>query len=158
MTDQPQNQQPQFIIQRLYLKDASFEAPNAPAIFREEWRPENQLNLNTTVNPLDATTFEVVLTVTLTVKAEEGRTAYVAEVHQAGIFTLSGFPEQDMAPMFGIHCPHILFPYAREVIADLIAKGSFPQMILQPVNFEALFVQHQQELAKQAAPTGHSLN
>lgn len=146
MTDQDQRQ---FTIQRIYLKDVSFEVPNAPAIFREEWQPESNLTLNTTASGLDKDTAEVILVLTLTVKIKE-RTAYVVEVQQAGIFTLAGFPDQERALMLGAYCPNVLFAYAREVITDLVAKGSFPQMVLQPVNFEALFFQHQQELARRA--------
>lgn len=146
MTDTAQNQQ-QFAIQRIYLKDASFEVPNAPAIFREEWRPENNLTMNTTVDGLDADNFEVVLSVTLTAKMPD-RTIYVAEVHQAGIFTLKDFPEPERTRLLGAYCPNVLFAYAREAITDLVTKGSFPQVVLQPVNFDAVFVQHQQEMAK----------
>jgi len=148
MTDQPESQ-PQFAIQRIYLKDVSFETPKAPAIFREEWQPENNLSLNTTVNTLDPHTFEVILVLTLTAKLGD-HTAYVVEVQQAGIFTLTGFPDKERALMLGAYCPNVLFAYAREVVTDLVTKGSFPQMVLQPVNFDALFFQHQQELAQRA--------
>ncbi len=144
-----QDQQRQFTIQRIYLKDVSFETPNSPEIFRTQGKPDNNLNLNTAVNPLEGDTYEVVLTLTLTTKVDD-KTAYLVEVQQAGIFTLAGFGEQEKAPMLGAYCPNALFPYAREVITDLVGKGSFPQMVLQPVNFDALFMQHQQELAKRA--------
>jgi preprotein translocase subunit SecB len=145
-------EQRQFAIQRIYLKDVSFEAPNAPAIFREEWRPDNSLTINTKVSSLEADAFEVVLSVTLTAKAEE-RTIYVVEVQQAGIFTLTGFPETERSHLLGAFCPNTLFAYAREAISDLVTKGSFPQVVLQPVNFEALFLQHQQNATKNA-PNG----
>lgn len=146
-------EQQQFVIQRIYLKDASFEIPNAPAVFREEWKPENNLTMNTTVNGLAQDTFEVVLTINLTSKASE-RTIFVVEVQQAGIFTLTGIPEQERTRLLGAYCPHVLFAYAREVITDLITKGSFPQVVLQPVNFDALFFQHQQELSKRPSVYG----
>jgi preprotein translocase subunit SecB len=153
MTDQDQAQeQRQFAIQRIYVKDVSFEAPAAPDVFRQEWRPDNSLNLNTEAQALDPQTYEVVLTLTLTAKIGES-TAYLAEVKQAGIFTLAGFSDQEKAPMLAAYCPNVLFAYAREVISDLVTKGSFPQMVLQPVNFDALFVQHQQELARRAQST-----
>lgn len=134
----------QFAIQRIYTKDLSFESPNAPEIFRIDWKPENELSLNTKVNRLADQTYEVVLTVTINVKVGD-KTAFIAEVHQAGIFTLSGFPEQELGPMLGAYCPNVLFPYAREVISDLVTKGSFPQLVLQHVSFDALFAQHQQK-------------
>jgi len=140
----------QMAFQRVYLKDVSFEAPNAPKIFRQEWQPENQLNIGTTVNQLEPGTYEVVLSVTLTTKIGE-TTAFLVEVHQAGVFSFQGFSQQELAPVLGAYCPNTLFPYAREVISDLVSKGSFPAMVLQPVNFDALFMQRQQELAAQAA-------
>jgi preprotein translocase subunit SecB len=145
----PQQDQRQFGIQRIYLKDVSFETPNSPDIFRQEWKPENNLNINSAVKPINDNAYEVVLTLTLTTKLGD-KTAYLIEVQQAGIFTLQGFSDQEKAPMLGAYCPNVLFAYAREVITDLASKGSFPQMILQPVNFDALFMQHQQELAKRA--------
>lgn len=139
----------QFAVQRIYVKDLSFESPNSPGLFRGEWKPRHDLTLNTRVNQLDEQTFEVVLAVTVTAKVEES-TAFIAEVQQAGIFTINGFPDQEKGPLLGAYCPNVLFPYAREVITDLVAKGSFPQLVLQPVNFDALFAQHQQEAAQQA--------
>jgi preprotein translocase subunit SecB len=145
----------QFAIQRIYTKDLSFESPNAPDIFRTEWKPENQLSLNTKVNRIEEQVYEVVLTVTANVKVGE-KTAFIAEVHQAGIFALTGFPEQELGPMLGAYCPNLLFPYAREVISDLVTKGSFPQLVLQYVSFDSLFAQHQQQAAESAAGTGAS--
>jgi preprotein translocase subunit SecB len=136
----------QFGIQRIYTKDLSFESPNAPEIFRAEWKPENELSLNTKVNRLGDQVYEVVLTVTVNAKVGD-KTAFIAEVQQAGIFSLSGFPEQELGPMLGAYCPNLLFPYAREVVSDLVTKGSFPQLLLQHVSFDALFAQHQQQAA-----------
>lgn len=159
MSDQETNQQPerQFSVQRIYLKDVSFETPNSPDVFRGEWTPEHNLNLKTETKRLDDDHYELVLTLTLTVKAGD-KTAYIVEVQQAGIFGIKGFSEQEMAPMIGAYCPNTLFPYAREVISDLVSKGSFPQMILQPVNFEQLFMQRQQELAEQQKTQGATVN
>jgi preprotein translocase subunit SecB len=137
----------EFALQRVYTKDVSFETPNAPGIFQQEWKPDTKVNLNTEVQKLGDAVYEVILTVTVTTQLGE-QTAYLAEAKQAGIFTISGFNEQDMGPMLGSYCPNQLFPYVREVISDLISKGSFPQLVLQPVNFDALYAQHQQELAK----------
>ncbi|MEJ2622151.1 MAG: protein-export chaperone SecB [Candidatus Thiodiazotropha sp.] len=139
----------EFAVQRIYTKDISFETPNSPAIFQQEWKPETGVNLNTEVNKLTDDVFEVTLTVTVTTKLGE-QTAYLAEVKQAGIFTAKGFPEQEMGPLLGAFCPNQLFPYVREVVSDLITKGSFPQMVLQPVNFDMIYAQHQQERAKRA--------
>ena len=141
----------QFSIQRIYTKDLSFESPNAPEIFRGEWKPENQLSLNTKVNKIGDQVYEVVLTVTANVKVGD-KTAFIAEVHQAGIFTLNGFSEQELGPMLGAFCPNLLFPYAREVVSDLVTKGSFPQLVLQHVSFDALFAQHQQQAAEPEQP------
>jgi preprotein translocase subunit SecB len=152
MTDKnqaPQPEQRQFGIQRVYLKDLSFETPNSPDVFRQEWKPENKLNIASAVNQLGEGTYEVVLTLTLTATLGD-KTAYLVEVQQAGIFAIQGFPENERAAMLGAYCPNVLFAYAREVITDLVTKGSFPQTVLQPVNFDALFMQHQQELAKRA--------
>jgi preprotein translocase subunit SecB len=136
----------QFAIQRIYTKDLSFESPNAPEIFRGEWKPENQLTLNTKVNKIGDQVYEVILTVTANVKVGD-KTAFIAEVHQAGIFTLSGFSEQELGPMLGAYCPNLLFPYAREAVSDLVTKGSFPQLVLQHVSFDTLFAQQQQQSA-----------
>jgi preprotein translocase subunit SecB len=144
MAEQQSNAEKQFSIQKIYTKDLSFETPNAPKIFREKWEPAVDFNLSTRVDQLDETVYEVTLTITITVKTTE-ITAYLAEVNQAGIFTLSNFSEQEMGPMLGSFCPNILFPYAREVVSDLVAKGGFPQLLLAPVNFDALYNQHLQQ-------------
>lgn len=143
----------QFAVQRIYTKDLSFESPNAPEIFRTEWKPENELSLNTKVNRIGDQVYEVVLTVTVNVKVGD-KTAFLVEVQQAGIFTLNGFPEQELGPMLGAYCPSLLFPYAREVVSDLVTKGSFPQLVLQHVSFDALFAQHQQQTATSAQGPG----
>ncbi len=137
-------------IQRIYLKDVSFETPNSPSVFQQEWKPETNVNMNTEVNTLSENVYEVVLNVTVTTKVGE-QTAYLAEVQQAGIFSISGFSDQEMGAVVGSYCPNLLFPYVREAISDMVTKGSFPQMILQPVNFDALYAQHQQELAEKVA-------
>jgi preprotein translocase subunit SecB len=143
----------QFSVQRVYVKDASFESPNAPDIFRGEWKPTHELNVSTKVNRVQEDLFEVVLAVTVSAKLGD-KTAFIVEVQQAGIFGISGFSEQEMGPMVGAYCPNLLFPYAREVVSDLVSKGSFPQLVLQHVNFDALFAQHQQEAMRRAAGEG----
>jgi preprotein translocase subunit SecB len=139
----------EFALQRVYTKDVSFETPKTPGIFQQEWKPETKVNLNTEVEKLGDGVYEVCLTVTVTTTLGE-ETAYLAEAKQAGIFTINGFSDQERGPLLGAYCPSQLFPYVREVLSDLIMKGSFPQMVLQPVNFDALYAQHQQEVAKQA--------
>lgn len=144
----------QFAIQKLYTKDISFETPNSPKIFTQKWEPALDINLGTRVEPLENSMFEVTLNITVTVKIGES-IAYLVEVAQAGIFTVAGFNDQEMGPMMGSFCPNILFPYAREVISDLVSKGGFPQLILAPVNFDALYMQHlqQSQTAGEGAPT-----
>ncbi len=143
----PQSEK-QFSIQKIYTKDISFETPNAPQVFTSKWEPAVDFNLGTNVEPLEDSMYEVTLTVTVTVKTED-KTAYLVEVVQAGIFSLAGFSEEEMGPMVGSFCPNILFPYAREVVSDLVTKGGFPQLLLAPVNFDALYQQHLQQAQQQ---------
>jgi preprotein translocase subunit SecB len=151
MPDQaPDENTRHFGVQRIYVKDLSFESPNAPDIFRSNWEPRHELNINTKTTPLGDDAYEVVLAVTITTKVQD-KTALIVEVQQAGIFAAKGFSEQELAPLLGAYCPNQLFPYVREVVADLVTKGSFPQVLLQPINFDALFAQHQQQAAQQAA-------
>jgi len=148
MADNEQQSDRQFMVHRIYTKDLSYESPNAPEIFRQEWQPNHELNLNTKVNKIEDDAYEVVLSVTVTTKIGD-KTAVIVEVHQAGLFGVQGFPEPELGPLLGAYCPNLLFPYAREVVSDLVTKGSFPQLVLQPVNFDALFAQHQQKMADQ---------
>lgn len=134
---------PEFAIQRLYIKDLSFEAPSSPQIFLEEWHPELNMDLGTKVNDLGEDNHEVVLTVTVTVSMKESN-IFLAEVQQGGIFTIKNFPKEEMRPMLGSFCPNILYPYAREAITDMVTRAGFPQLYLAPVNFDALFEQHEQ--------------
>jgi len=145
----------QFSIQKIYTKDMSFETPNSPKIFTEKWEPMVDFNLGSNVQPLENGLYEVALTVTITVKSED-KTAYLVEINQAGIFTLIGFSDEELSPMLGSFCPNILFPYAREAVSDLVAKGGFPQLILAPVNFDALYAQHIQ--AQEQASASETLN
>ena len=146
----PQQPHLELSIQRIYIKDVSFETPNSPDIFTGEWKPNMDLNLGTESKKLGDNVYEVVLKVTVTVKSED-KTAFLAEVHQAGIFTIKGLAENQMAPVFAITCANILFPYAREAVSDLVNKGSFPQLVLSPINFEALFAQQVQQQKEKAA-------
>lgn len=145
-------QQPQFAIQRIFIKDVSFEAPNAPEIFRKEWKPELNVDMNVSNKKLDEGVYEV--TLTLTAKNTVGEeTAFLCEVAQSGIFTVSEeMPEPNKAHTLGAFCPNLLFPYAREAISSLVTRGTFPQLNLAPVNFDAVFTQHmQQQQAQQQA-------
>lgn len=130
--------QAQFNLQKVYIKDASFEAPNSPAIFNEQTTPSLQLNLAQNVNVLAEGVYEVVLGLTLTCTAGE-KTAYLAEVKQAGIFAFSGFDARTQDMMLGIYCPNTLFPFGRQAISDLVQAGGFPPYLLQPINFDALY-------------------
>ncbi len=146
MTDQvttgaaEEAQGPQFSLQRIYVRDLSFEAPKSPEIFRQEWTPSVELDLNTRQKPLEGDFHEVVLTLSVTVKTA-GETAFIAEVQQAGIFLISGLDASAMSHTLGAFCPNILFPYAREALDNLVTRGSFPALMLAPVNFDALYAQ-----------------
>jgi preprotein translocase subunit SecB len=156
MAEEQQAPEKQFSIQKIYTKDLSFETPSSPKIFTEKWEPTVDLNLSSQIQALESSLFEVALTITITVKSID-TIAYLVEVSQAGIFTLSGFTEEEMGPMLGSFCPNILFPYAREAVSDLVAKGGFPQLLLAPVNFDALYAQ-QLQYAQQQVPSSDSIN
>jgi preprotein translocase subunit SecB len=142
--EQPQQQ---FVMQRIYNKDISFESPATPAIFRKQWQPKVNVDLNTRSNPIDEQgNFEVVLSITLTAKVDE-ETAFLVEVQQAGIFLITGFNQDETRQILGTAAPNVLFPYARENIDSLVVKGGFPPVMLAPVNFEALY---QQAMARAA--------
>ncbi len=138
----------QFSIQRIYVKDISLETPNSPMIFTEKWEPNVEFNLSSNASPVQDNLFEVILGITVTVKVGE-KNAYLVEISQAGLFGLSGFAEEEMGPMLGSFCPNTLFPYAREVISDMVIKAGFPPMLLAPVNFDALYAQHMQQAGEQ---------
>jgi preprotein translocase subunit SecB len=148
--------QAQFNIQKIYVKDVSFEAPNTPAVFNETGTPSLNMNLNQKVARLADDVFEVVLNITLTCTIEE-KNVYLAEVEQAGVFGLAGFDERNLDLMLGTYCPNVLFPYARQTISDLITAGGFPPFYLQPINFEALYAEgmrrRAEEFAKQSSGT-----
>ena len=140
---------PAFAIEKLYIKDLSVEVPNAPAIFLENQAPEVALQLQTKAQHLSDEAFESTLTVTVTAKIGE-KTVFLVEISQSGIFLIRNVPEENLEPLLSIACPNILFPYAREVISDTVARAGFAPVILQPVNFEALYAA-QQEQAQKAA-------
>lgn len=138
---------PQFAMLRTYLKDVSFETPNSPAVFMNETEPKIRVQINTAVNQLEPETYEVVVGVTATA-ADGDKTSFLVEVQQAGIFALKGFEEAQKNAMLGAYCPTALFPFARETVADLVAKGGFPQLLLAPVNFDALYAQKLQRASQ----------
>ena len=143
-----ENASAQFQIQKLYAKDVSFEVPNAPQVFKETGQADIKLSLAQRVEELGDDQFEVVLTVTVTANVDE-KTAYLAEVAQAGIFMLTGFNEQSSHAVMNTMCPNTLFPYARQLITSLVAEGGFPPLVLQPVNFEQMYAQRMQEMMQE---------
>ena len=153
---QPQPQGPTFTVEKLYVKDLSFEAPNAPQVFNEQGQPDLQMKLSQKVQRLGDTAFEVGLAITLTCTVN-GRTAYLAEVEQAGVFGLAGFDEQVLDAMLGIQCPNILYPYAAAAIGQLINSGGFPPFPMQPINFEALYAETLRQRVAQMSQQGDSL-
>ena len=136
--NQPQHQ---FAMQKIYIKDLSFETPNSPEVFTKEWKPDVNVELDTKGKEIAPDVHEVVLGITVTVKMED-KVAYLAEIHQAGIFTIKGFSGDERNAMLGSYCPNVLFPFAREVVSDLVTKGGFPQLLLAPVNFDAIYQEH----------------
>lgn len=147
--------QKQFVIQKIYVKDMSFETPNSPGIFTQDWKPEINLELNSQAAKVSDGVHEVVLSLTVTAKLG-GNTAYLVEVQQAGIFTMQGFEEAELAPMLGAFCPGTLYPYARETVTDLVSRGGFPQLVLAPINFDALFAQQIQKIQAQVIDANHA--
>ena len=139
---------PAFTVEKIYVKDVSFEVPGSPAIYGESTQPELNLNLNQRVQRLNENAFEVVLGVTLTCKAGE-KVAYVAEVQQAGVFGLVGLEPQAVDGLLGTQCPNILFPYVRQLLSDLIQAGGFPPFFLQPINFDGLYAETLRQRAEQ---------
>ncbi len=142
----PQEANQNFAIQRIFLKDVSFEAPSSPDMFQKEWNPDVNLDLDTQSRELGENVYEVILRLTVTVKNAE-ETAFLCEVHQGGIFTIENMEAGQMAHCLGAFCPNILFPYARETISSLVVKGTFPQLNLAPVNFDALFMNYLEQKA-----------
>ena len=157
MAEQAAEQQPQFQLQRIYIKDLSYEAPKTPRLFKEQWQPDVNLEINNSAELIEDDIHEVVLTVTVTVKNGD-TVAFIVEVAQAGLFLLSGVEGIQKEGVLKGTCPNILFPYARETISDLVARGTFPQFLLQPINFEAAFAENmrkQQEQAENKAESTH---
>jgi preprotein translocase subunit SecB len=142
-----------FNVQRIYLKDMSFEAPMGVEIFQKQWQPKVNQELNTKVNKIDDSNYEAILTLTITVKVGED-TAFLVEVQQAGLFLVTGLENNALAQVLNTTCPNILFPYAREAIDNIVTKGSFPALMLPPINFDALFVQAVNQAREKAEAEG----
>ena len=138
----------QMHIHLLYVTDLSFEAPNSPEVFQtQNWQPQIEVQLNTAAKPLVDNLHEVMMTITVTAKLED-KVAYIVEVAQAGVFSVINFPQDQISYLLGAYCPAILFPYARQVVAEAIMNGGFPVLHLAPMNFEAL---HAQQMMQQQA-------
>ena len=152
MTEQ---EAPAFSIEKIYTKDVSLEVPNAPEIFLEQESPEVNVQLQIGVKKLGDDIYEVTLTVTVTAKIGE-KTVFLVEVGQGGIFRIKNVPEDNMAPLLSIACPNILFPYARETVASLITSAGFAPVVLQPVNFEALYASRDQQEQQAAGAAASS--
>ncbi|MGZ8271322.1 MAG: protein-export chaperone SecB [Methylophilus sp.] len=147
-----ENNQPAFGIEKLYIKDASIEVPNAPQIFTDRTAPQVSVEIANAAQKLDEGIFDVSIKVTVTAKVGE-KTAFLVEVAQAGIFVVRNMPEENMEPVLAVACPNILFPYAREAVSDMVTRAGFAPVLLNPVNFEALYFQQ-----KQADETGAQAN
>lgn len=144
-------QQPVFNIEKLYVKDLSVEVPNAPGIFSERDAPKMDVNLSTESRALAQDVFHTSITVTVTATAGD-KTMFLVECTQAGVFRIQNVPADQMPMVLGIGCPNIVFPYLRETVSDVVTRAGFPPLLLNPVNFEALFMQQQQAQQQQAAP------
>ena len=144
----PQQMGATFAVEKLYVKDLSFEVPNAPQVFNEPGQPDLQMKLSQKVQRLNDSAYEVSLGITMTCTVN-GKTAYLAEVEQAGVFVLAGFEEHILDAMLGIQCPNILYPYASATVGQLITSGGFPPFPMQPINFEALYAETLRQRAAQ---------
>ena len=144
-----EQEQAQFSIQRIYVKDISFESPQGAAAFQKQWKPKVSQDMNTKTNKIDEDLYEVALRATITM-ADGEDTIYLIEVEQAGLFTIKGFADQQLPQVINASCPSILFPYLRETIDSILTKGGFPALMLPPINFDALFASAVQQAAEQA--------
>ena len=147
----PQNNQPVFSIEKLYVKDLSLECPNAPHAFLEREAPNVDIQLHHNSNSIEEGVYQTILTVTVTAKVNE-KTLFLVEAAQAGIFVLRNIPPGDVEMVLGVACPNILFPYVREVVADVVVRAGFPPVVLSPVNFEALYQAQREAQVQQNAP------
>ncbi|MDH5454632.1 MAG: protein-export chaperone SecB [Gammaproteobacteria bacterium] len=156
MAEQEKAAEKVLAISKIYVKDMSFESPQAPAVFKgAEWKPQTNLNLRSSHKLVEDNIHEVVLTITVEAK-EKDTTLFLVEVHQAGLFEIAGYGGEELAAITGSFCPNILFPYAREAVAGTIQKGGFPEFVLQPINFDALYMQSKQQAAAAQAESAQS--
>lgn len=146
--------QPVFGMEKIYVKDLSLEIPNAPQIFMQREAPQVNIELGNNVTMLDDGVFEVVITVTVTSKIED-KTVFLVEVAQAGIFQVRNVSAENLEMIASVTCPNILFPYARQTVSDLVTRAGFPPVLLNPINFEALYVQQKQQQAQNAGEAAH---
>jgi preprotein translocase subunit SecB len=144
-----QDSQPQFVMQRVFIRDLSFESPAAPGVFKQEWKPQMSVDLRTKSASIDDDNYEVVLTLTVTAKLDD-ETAFLAEVQQAGIFFIRGIEGEELRRILAVVCPNMLFPYGRENLDNVVVKGTFPALMLAQVNFDALYQQALQQAQQQA--------
>ncbi|WP_444678855.1 protein-export chaperone SecB [Halomonas sp. E19] len=150
-----QQKQLQFAVQRIYVKDISFEAPNSPAVFQQPFKPKVSLDLNTSSRQVGEELYEVVIKVTAQVRhSEDDTTSFLAEIEQAGLFRIGGIEGVQLEHTLGAFCPNVLFPYARECVDNLVNRGGFPPLMLAPVNFEAIYAQKKKREAEQAQQQG----
>jgi preprotein translocase subunit SecB len=157
MTDEQKGRDGKRIsIAKVYMKDFSFESPQSPKVFRSgDWKPQTNLNLRSNHTEIENDVHEVVLTITVEAK-DDDKTLFLIELHQAGLFDISGYEKEEFNAIIGSFCPNILFPYAREAIAATIQKGGFPEFVLQPINFDALYLQSLQQQAAAQAETAET--
>lgn len=147
MADEEQTTEKRLLIGKIYAKDFSFESPQVPEVFRQsDWKPQTELNIRSSHTAIEDGHHEIVLTITIEAKADD-KTIFLIELQQAGLFEIDGYEGEELSAILGSFCPNILFPYARESIAALIQKGGFPEFIMQPINFDALYLQAKQQQA-----------
>jgi len=153
--EKPAENEKRISVAKIYVKDFSFESPMAPGVFKtDKWSPQTNLNLRSGHTEIDEGVHEVVLTITVDAK-EDDKTVFLVELQQAGLFELTGYEDNERAAITGSYCPSILFPYAREAIASVIQKGGFPEFVLQPINFDALYMQSQKQAEEAATAEKH---
>jgi preprotein translocase subunit SecB len=157
MADEQTQPNKQLLLQKIYIKDISFESPKAPEVFRKNTPAQTQLNIRSGSNEVDENNVEVTLTLTVESK-ENDETLFLVELVQAGVFMIQGYTPEERAILLGSYCPGTLYPFAREAIADISVRGGFPQLLLQPINFDAVYAQAQQERAAQAQTTTVSVS
>lgn len=146
MAETQENAQPGFAIEKLYVKDASIEVPGAPKIFTDRTPPQVNVELGQTATKLDEGVYEVAIKVTVSAKIGE-TTAFLIEVVQAGVFAIRNVPDENLEMIAAITCPNILFPYAREAVSDMVTRAGFAPVLLNPINFEALYMQQKEAAA-----------